>query len=38
MTTCVSIENEDASVTPQEGVELAARFMRPLLDGRRTRA
>ena len=31
----VSIENEDASVTAQEGVELAARFMRPLLEGRR---
>ncbi len=30
----VSIENEDASVTPQEGVELAARFMRPLLEDR----
>ena len=27
----LAIENEDASVTPQEGVELAARFMRPLL-------
>ena len=34
----VSIENEDASVTPQEGVEQAARFMRPLLEGRMTRA
>ena len=30
----LSIENEDASVTPQEGVELAARFMQPLLVGR----
>ncbi len=34
----VSIENEDASVTPQEGVELAARFMRPLLGDRSARA
>jgi sugar phosphate isomerase/epimerase len=28
----LSIENEDASVTPEEGVELGARFMRPLLE------
>ena len=34
----LSIENEDASVTPQEGVELAARFMRPLLEGLRAEA
>jgi sugar phosphate isomerase/epimerase len=34
----VSIENEDASVTPQEGVEQAARFMRPLLGDRSPRA
>lgn len=27
----LAIENEDASVTPQEGVELGAAFMRPLL-------
>jgi sugar phosphate isomerase/epimerase len=27
----LSIENEDASLTPQEGVEQAASFMRPLL-------
>jgi sugar phosphate isomerase/epimerase len=30
----VSIENEDASVTPQQGVEQAASFMRPLLGDR----
>lgn len=29
----LAIENEDASVTPQEGVELGAAFMRPLLAG-----
>jgi sugar phosphate isomerase/epimerase len=29
----VAIENEDASVTPQEGVEIGAAFMRPLLAG-----
>ena len=33
----VSIENEDASVTPQAGVEQAARFMRPLLGDRAAR-
>ncbi len=27
----LAIENEDASVTPHEGVELGAAFMRPLL-------
>jgi sugar phosphate isomerase/epimerase len=34
----LSIENEDRSVTPQEGVEGAAAFMRPLLEERRVRA
>jgi sugar phosphate isomerase/epimerase len=34
----LSIENEDRSVTPQEGVEGAAAFMRPLLEDRRVRA
>jgi len=29
----LAIENEDASVTPREGVELGAAFMRPLLGG-----
>lgn len=29
----LAIENEDASVTPHEGVELGAAFMRPLLAG-----
>jgi len=29
----LAIENEDASVTPQEGVEMGAAFMRPLLAG-----
>jgi sugar phosphate isomerase/epimerase len=33
----LSIENEDISVTPQEGVEQAAAFMRPLLEGRRAK-
>jgi len=34
----LSIENEDASVTPEEGVELGARFMRPLLEAPRPEA
>jgi sugar phosphate isomerase/epimerase len=34
----LAIENEDVSVTPQQGVELAAAFMRPLLEERRIRA
>ena len=34
----LSIENEDISVTPQEGVEQAAAFMQPLLRERRVRA
>jgi sugar phosphate isomerase/epimerase len=34
----LSIENEDRSVTPQEGVEQAAAFMRPLLEDRPVRA
>ena len=29
----LAIENEDASVTPQQGVEIGAAFMRPLLTG-----
>ncbi|HEY4634841.1 MAG TPA: sugar phosphate isomerase/epimerase [Candidatus Limnocylindrales bacterium] len=34
----LSIENEDRSVTPQQGVERAAAFMRPLLEDRPVRA
>jgi sugar phosphate isomerase/epimerase len=34
----LAIENEDVSVTPEQGVELAAAFMRPLLEERRVRA
>jgi sugar phosphate isomerase/epimerase len=34
----LSIENEDVSLTPQEGVEQAAAFMRTLLEERRARS
>jgi sugar phosphate isomerase/epimerase len=34
----LSIENEDLSLPPQEGVEQAAAFMRQLLADRRVRA